>query len=129
MIVVKKGMLCALGVVLGGIAGVVTYFGVAIVLIWLGNLIFAPWHFFDPETSVWAPVVTPAIFSLGAGILVAHKVSGDHRPYCVAVVLVNLLPIFFALCLGELGLSLLFRRGLYIVPAWVLFMSPPDGGA
>lgn len=115
-----------MGVVLGGIAGVVTYFGVAIVLRWLGNLIFAPWHFFDPETSVWAPVVTPAIFSLGAGILVAHKVSGNHRPYCVAVVLVNLLPIFFALLSNRLGLRLLIDRGLYIVPAIIACLSAPD---
>lgn len=115
-----------MSIVLAGVTGVVTYFGVAIVLRWIGSLVFAPWHFFDSETSAWAPVVTPAILSLGAGVIVAHKVSGDHRPYCIAVMLVNLLPIIFALLSNDLGLRLLIDRGLYIVPAALACRSAPD---
>lgn len=104
----------------------VAYFLIAILITKVGNLIFSALHWIDPETATWTPFVTPSILSLEAGAFLAWKVSGDHRPYCVAVIVVNLLPILLDLWLGELGLSLLLRRGLYIVPAWMFFMSPPD---
>lgn len=122
----KKVLRWCLSIVVGGIVGVVAYFLIAVLITKVGNLIFSALHWLDPETASWAPFVTPSLVSLAAGVLSAQKVSGDHRPYCVAVIVVNLLPILLDLWLGELGLSLLLRRGLYIVPAWMFFMSPPD---
>lgn len=123
MITVKKVLKELLGVICGAVSGFLAYLIVYYLVYFIGKVPLLNLIVYYPAGSSWALTVLPSTTSVLIGGTIAAAVAGRPKWYSILTIVVNVLPIVYALLTSQLGLGLLIRRGLFIIPAAALLVS------
>ena len=122
----KKVLKELLGVICGAVSGFLAYLIVYYLVYFIGKVPLLNLIVYYPAGSSWALAVLPSTTSVLIGGTVATVVAGRPKWYSILTIVVNVLPIAYALLTSQLGLGLLIGRGLFIIPAAVLLVSDAD---
>ena len=122
MVTVKKVLKELLGVLCGAVSGFLAYLIVYYLVYFIGKIPLLNLIVYYPAGSSWALTVLPSTTSVLIGGTIATVVAGRPKWYSILTVVANVLPIAYALLTPQLGLRLLIRRGLFIIPAVALLV-------
>lgn len=114
------------GVLCGALTGFLSYVVIYYLVYFIGLVPILRNIVYYPAGSSWALIVLPSTTSVLIGGTVAAAVAGRPKWYSALTIIVNVLPIAYALIASQLGLGLLIRRGLFIIPAAALLVSGAD---
>lgn len=117
--ILKEMIALFAGAVSGFLSYVVTYY----IIYFIGMVPLLREIVYFPSGSSWSLFMIPSVTSVLIGAFLAGQISGRMKWYCLAVIVVNLLPVVVALLGSKLGIGLLIRRVLFIVPAVALLIA------
>ena len=119
----KQALKEVLALISGAVSGFLSYVVVYYVIYFIGMIPILREIVYFPSGSSWSLVMFPSVASVLIGGFLAGLIAGRVKWYCIAVIVVNLLPVVVALLGSALGIGLLIRRALFIVPAVALLIA------